>query len=132
GLAAVGQRVLARRKKRRQQAAEGSDDCPAKGRCRGGRRALSVGVSAASVGLLAAAASELTEAGTTLDARDPAQASALVTSGVFARTRNPLYLGLTGLLVAHALWLGARRALVPAGAFVLVMDRLQIRAEEAA
>lgn len=142
GLAALGQRLLARRKKQaaeaeRSAAAEQGKSAKPKGRCGGrgcrcGCRVLSVGVSAVSLGLLVAGASELGEAETTLDARDPARATALVTTGVFSYTRNPLYLGLTGLLVAHALWLGSRRALVPAGAFVLAIDQLQIPAEEAA
>src|SRR5699024_3361780 len=104
---------------------QGRRRCAPGGRRRGGggRRLLSLGVSAASAGLLVAAASELAEADTTLDARHPAQASALVTSGVFGYTRNPLYLGLAGLLTEHALWLGSRRALVPAGAFVLAIDQ---------
>ncbi len=144
-LAAAGQRLLARGKKRRKQreGAEHGDSAasgtagrrPGRsrcGRCHRGRRVLSVGVAGASVALLVAGASEMTEAGTTLDARTPGEASALVTSGVFARTRNPLYLGLAGLLVAHALWLGSRRALLPAGAFVLIIDRCQVPAEEAA
>lgn len=133
-LAAVGQRLLARRKKpaRQRSGAENPQPAEPKRRCNGGRRVLSVGVSAASIGLIVAGASELGEAKTTLDARHPSQASALVTTGVYASTRNPLYLGLTGLLVAHALWLGSRRALVPAGAFALAIDQLQIPAEEAA
>lgn len=133
-LAAVGQRLLARRKKQARERSSTEKPQPAEPRRRGsgGRRVLSIGVSAASIGLLVAGASQLGEAETTLDARHPSRASALVTTGVFACTRNPLYLGLTGLLVAHALWLGSRRGLVPAGAFVLAIDQLQIPAEEAA
>ncbi|WP_051154803.1 methyltransferase family protein [Ruania albidiflava] len=144
GLAATGQRMLSRRRKRSRDEESGRRHPGAAGprrpdrsrrrgcRCSGGRKVLSVGVAGASVALLAAGASELTEAGTSLDARTPGHASALVTSGVFARTRNPLYLGLTGLLVAHALWLGSKRALLPAGVFLVVIDRYQVPAEEAA
>ncbi|HIZ38182.1 MAG TPA: isoprenylcysteine carboxylmethyltransferase family protein [Candidatus Ruania gallistercoris] len=151
-LAAVGQRLLARRKRKRcaehrsgeqrrsgTRAENGPRENTKRCRCAQGgrrgsccRRVLSLGVGAASAGLLVAAASELADADTTLDARHPAQASTLVTSGVFGSTRNPLYLGLAGLLTAHALWLGSRRALIPAGAFVLAIDQWQIPAEEAA
>jgi protein-S-isoprenylcysteine O-methyltransferase Ste14 len=56
----------------------------------------------------------------------------LVTSGVNGRTRNPMYLGLTGLLVAHAIRRGSVWGLVPVGAFIAVLDRVQIPMEEAA
>ena len=140
-LAATGQRLLSRGKRAKKRAKDeesgrrgsGADHGrPRRRRCSGGRRVLSAGVAGASVALLVAGASEMAEAGTSLDARTPGHASALVTSGVFARTRNPLYLGLTGLLVAHALWLGSKRALLPAGVFLVVIDRYQVPAEEAA
>jgi protein-S-isoprenylcysteine O-methyltransferase Ste14 len=47
-------------------------------------------------------------------------------------SRNPMYVGLAGLLVANAVRLGAWKALVPVAAFALVIDRLQIPAEESA
>jgi len=140
-LAATGQRLLSREKRAKKRAKDeesgrrgsgAEHGRPHRRRCSGGRRVLSAGVAGASVALLLAGASEMAEAGTSLDARTPGHASALVTSGVFARTRNPLYLGLTGLLVAHALWLGSKRALLPAGAFLVVIDRYQVPAEEAA
>ena len=43
-----------------------------------------------------------------------------------------MYVGLTGLLVANAVRRGSWRALVPVAAFTLVIDRMQIAAEEAA
>lgn len=142
---AVLQRLLARRKDRHHRKNGRGDRAAGAGRpaggepeprsrCRrcGGRRVLATGVGLASAGLLVAGASELAGAETSIDARTPSAATTLVTSGVFARTRNPLYLGLTGLLVAHALWLGSRRALLAAGGFVLVIDRCQVPAEEAA
>ena len=70
--------------------------------------------------------------GTTLDPSHPEQASELVTSGPNSRTRNPMYLGLTGLLAANALRRGSLRALLPLSAFVVYLDRVQIPAEEAA
>ena len=62
----------------------------------------------------------------------PEQASVLVTTGANALSRNPMYVGLTGLLVANAVRLGAKRALIPVAAFTVVIDRLQIAAEESA
>jgi protein-S-isoprenylcysteine O-methyltransferase Ste14 len=43
-----------------------------------------------------------------------------------------MYVGLAGVLVANALRLGAWQALLPVAAFVAVIDRLQIPAEESA
>jgi protein-S-isoprenylcysteine O-methyltransferase Ste14 len=62
----------------------------------------------------------------------PEQASVLVTTGANALSRNPMYVGLTGLLVANAVRLGAKTALLPVAAFTVVIDRLQIAAEESA
>jgi protein-S-isoprenylcysteine O-methyltransferase Ste14 len=42
-----------------------------------------------------------------------------------------MYVGLAGLLVANAVRRGSWRALVPVAAFMLVIDRMQIAAEEA-
>jgi protein-S-isoprenylcysteine O-methyltransferase Ste14 len=41
-----------------------------------------------------------------------------------------MYVGLTGLLVANAIWRGSWVALAPAAGFVLLIDRVQIKAEE--
>ena len=43
-----------------------------------------------------------------------------------------MYVGLAGLLVAHAAWRGSWAALEPVAGFVLLVDRLQIKAEESA
>jgi protein-S-isoprenylcysteine O-methyltransferase Ste14 len=43
-----------------------------------------------------------------------------------------MYVGMAGLLVAHALWRGAWVAWVPIVGFVTLIDRLQIAAEESA
>jgi protein-S-isoprenylcysteine O-methyltransferase Ste14 len=56
----------------------------------------------------------------------------LVTTGANSVSRNPMYVGLAGLLVANALRLGAWQALLPVAAFTLVIDRFQIPAEESA
>jgi protein-S-isoprenylcysteine O-methyltransferase Ste14 len=82
--------------------------------------------------LAAGAASRFRRSGTTLDPVRPEEASALVTTGPNAITRNPMYVGLSGLLVAHAVWRGTWVALLPVAAFVAFIDRLQVRAEELA
>jgi len=68
--------------------------------------------------------------GTTLNPVRIDEASALVTSGVFARTRNPMYLSLALALLAWAAWLGQWPLLLGPIAFVLFITRFQILPEE--
>jgi protein-S-isoprenylcysteine O-methyltransferase Ste14 len=93
---------------------------------------VATAVAGTSVGLAAASARQFRSQGTTLEPFDPSRAAVLVTGGVNAVTRNPMYVGLTGLLVAHAVRRGSWAALLPVVAFTLVMDRWQIAAEEPA
>lgn len=55
----------------------------------------------------------------------------LVVTGPNRLTRNPMYLGLTGVLTAHAVWRRSWSALIPVALFAVVIDRTQIPAEEA-
>jgi protein-S-isoprenylcysteine O-methyltransferase Ste14 len=43
-----------------------------------------------------------------------------------------MYVGMAGLLAAHALWRRSWAALGPVAVFVALIDRLQIQAEESA
>lgn len=52
--------------------------------------------------------------------------------GPNAVSRNPMYVGLAGLLVAYAIDRRSLAALGPVAMFVLAIDRLQIPTEEAA
>ncbi|MDO5663210.1 MAG: isoprenylcysteine carboxylmethyltransferase family protein [Brachybacterium sp.] len=58
-------------------------------------------------------------------------ATSLVTAGPNSLTRNPMYVGMAGLLLAHAIARRSWHALIPATAFVLAIDRGQVPAEEA-
>jgi protein-S-isoprenylcysteine O-methyltransferase Ste14 len=87
---------------------------------------------AASAGLAASAASQFRQRGTTLHPHEPEKASVLVTDGPNRLTRNPMYVGVTGVLLAHAALRRSWAALVPVMVFIAVIDRVQIRAEEAA
>jgi protein-S-isoprenylcysteine O-methyltransferase Ste14 len=60
------------------------------------------------------------------------RASTLVTSGIYGFTRNPMYLGLTTLLLAWAVFLSALWSLLGPVIFVLFIDRFQIAPEERA
>jgi protein-S-isoprenylcysteine O-methyltransferase Ste14 len=67
---------------------------------------------------------------TTVNPLRPENTAALVTSGVYRITRNPMYLGLALLLLAWAVWLDAWLALLGPAVFVAYITRFQIRPEE--
>lgn len=95
-------------------------------------RGIAAGVAAASVTLAGASASAFRRRSTTVHPLHPEHASALVTDGVNSVTRNPMYLGMAGLLAAHALARGGLRTWLPLVGFVAVVDRCQIAPEERA
>jgi protein-S-isoprenylcysteine O-methyltransferase Ste14 len=95
--------------------------------------AVTAGLMAAASGALAvSAASGFRRRGTTLHPQEPDKASVLVTDGPNRFTRNPMYTGLTGVLLAHAVLRRSWPAALAVVPFVAVVDRVQIRAEEAA
>jgi protein-S-isoprenylcysteine O-methyltransferase Ste14 len=69
---------------------------------------------------------------TTTNPLRPDAASALVVTGIYTRTRNPMYLGFVVMLLAWCAWLAHPVALLGIPGFVLWMNRLQIPAEERA
>ena len=71
-------------------------------------------------------------ANTTLNPLKPETASALVTSGIYRYTRNPMYLGMATWLLAWSAWLGTPIGLLAAPLFMLYMNRFQIGPEERA
>ena len=71
-------------------------------------------------------------AGTTVSPLRSSAASSLVVSGVYSRTRNPMYLGFLLIMLAWALFLSNAIAFLLLPAFVLFMNRFQIEPEERA
>lgn len=69
---------------------------------------------------------------TTVNPMDPSAAAALVVSGVYRFTRNPMYLGFLCLLLGEIAWLGSPVALLAAPALVIYLNRFQIAPEESA
>jgi protein-S-isoprenylcysteine O-methyltransferase Ste14 len=81
----------------------------------------------ASAGLL-----EFYWAKTTVNPVTPEATAAVVTSGVYRFSRNPMYLGLLLALIGWAVWLSHLLAFVVLPLFVLYMNRFQIEPEERA
>ena len=67
---------------------------------------------------------------TTVNPIKPTNASALVTTGVYRYTRNPMYVGNFIFLVAWIVWLGAPLNAMFLVLYVLYMNRFQIAPEE--
>ncbi len=95
-------------------------------------RGLAGLVATASLGLLAWAVASFRRHETTVDPLSPERASQLVNDGPFRVTRNPMYVGMGGLLLANAISRHSVLGLLPAAGFVLVIDKAQIEAEERA
>ncbi|MDX1625111.1 MAG: isoprenylcysteine carboxylmethyltransferase family protein [Wenzhouxiangellaceae bacterium] len=88
------------------------------------------GLVAAGLIMAIAGVVEFRRCSTTVDPRFPQQSSALVTSGVYRFSRNPMYLGFASWLAGLGVMLENWASLLPALAFVACMNRLQIQPEE--
>jgi protein-S-isoprenylcysteine O-methyltransferase Ste14 len=69
---------------------------------------------------------------TTVDPRKPEATSAMVTSGVYRYSRNPMYVGFGLWLLAWGVFLASAWALIGVIVFVVYMNRFQIAPEERA
>jgi len=83
------------------------------------------GVCIAAMGMIA-----FRRARTTINPVKIQEASSMVTGGIYGRTRNPMYVGLTCLLLAWTVFLASPAALVGPIIFVLFTTRFQIIPEE--
>ena len=86
-----------------------------------------LGITISLAGLL-----EFWRAKTTINPLNPEAASAMVTSGIYHYTRNPMYVGLLFALVGWAVWLSHLIAFALLPLFVLYINRFQIGPEERA
>jgi protein-S-isoprenylcysteine O-methyltransferase Ste14 len=73
---------------------------------------------------------QFARAHTTPNPHTPEAASALVTTGIYAWTRNPMYLGLSMLLAGWAVRLGTLSPLLGPVLFIVIIRRFQIFPEE--
>ena len=96
------------------------------------RRGAAITVALASAALAGASANQFRRSGTTVEPFHPDRASVLVTTGANSISRNPMYVGMAGLLAANAIRRRSWAALLPLAGFVAAIDRLQITTEESA
>ena len=67
---------------------------------------------------------------TTVNPVDLEAASSLVTAGIYQYSRNPMYVGLTALLIGWGIWLASPWALAWPCGFAVFITRFQIVPEE--
>lgn len=84
-----------------------------------------LGVSIALVGII-----QFKQHKTTVNPIKLNKVSSLVTSGIYAYTRNPMYVGLAVLLIGWGVWLGSTWSLIVVPVFIFTMTTLQIKKEE--
>ena len=69
---------------------------------------------------------------TTVNPLKPEAATALVRTGIFKRSRNPMYVGLLLILTGWMVWLGSLSNVLVLLVFFLLITELQIKPEEVA
>ena len=94
------------------------------------RYGLAAGVFAFSLFVGVSGIRAFLRARTTINPVDIEAASRLVTGGIFQYTRNPMYVGFTGLLTALAILLGTPWAMLGPLLFFVFTWRFQIAPEE--
>lgn len=95
-------------------------------------RSLYLAVACVMVGVCVAFAGVVAfrRARTTLNPHRVENSTALVASGIYAFTRNPMYLGLAIMLVGWAFWQGELLTLLGVVGFMVYITYFQIRPEE--
>jgi protein-S-isoprenylcysteine O-methyltransferase Ste14 len=96
------------------------------------RRVLALGLVVAGVVISALGVVSFRRAGTTVNPIKPETAGSLVVSGIYRRTRNPMYLGFLLGLAGWAVFLSNALAFIFLPVFVLYLNRFQIHPEERA
>ncbi len=92
--------------------------------------AVGLAIAFAGGGVALAGALQFNRARTTVNPLSPHKASALVTTGIFRHTRNPMYLGMLLVLVGWGIYLGNAAAWAALPLFVGLLNQLQIKGEE--
>jgi len=96
------------------------------------RLGLAAAMAAAGAAIALAGIRAFRRARTTIDPHRPQRASTLVTGGIYRLTRNPMYVGVSLVLVGLCAWLWWGPALAGPLLFVAYITRFQIMPEERA
>jgi protein-S-isoprenylcysteine O-methyltransferase Ste14 len=96
------------------------------------RVGIAVALTIVGVWLVVSARMSLSKANTTWRPMTPGQATALVDTGVYRVSRNPVYLGMLFVMLGLAVALSSPAALALSAVFVLYIDRFQVEPEERA
>ena len=96
------------------------------------KSALAIALAAIGLGVGLVALFQFKRARTTVHPMRPQESSALVTAGIFRRSRNPMYLGVLLILAGWAVWLANVAAFLLLPVFVAYLNRFQIAPEERA
>jgi protein-S-isoprenylcysteine O-methyltransferase Ste14 len=94
------------------------------------RRLLAACISIAGAIISALGVYSFRRSKTTVNPMKPASTTSLVVSGIYAISRNPMYLGFLLLLTAWAIFLSNVIAVAVLPLFILYMNRFQIEPEE--
>jgi protein-S-isoprenylcysteine O-methyltransferase Ste14 len=97
-----------------------------------GRRILAICLAVAGTLISGSGVLLFQQAHTTVNPMKPDSSSSLVQSGIYALTRNPMYLGFFLVLVAWAVYLSNALAFLILPVFIAYMNRFQIEPEERA
>jgi protein-S-isoprenylcysteine O-methyltransferase Ste14 len=93
---------------------------------------IAIAVAAIGMSISVSALRQFSAVETTIDPLDPEAATTLVQSGIFSKTRNPMYVGLSLVLTAWVIWLESFGNVAILLLFIVVLTELQIKPEEAA
>ena len=96
------------------------------------RLALGLLLVIAGLGIVQIAGISFRQARTTVDPTRPGSSSALIVSGIYRYSRNPIYLGMTVVLLGWGAFLQNILSLALVTLFVLYINRFQILPEERA
>jgi protein-S-isoprenylcysteine O-methyltransferase Ste14 len=91
---------------------------------------LGVGFAIAGAAISAFGVVSFWRANTTVNPMNPSASSSLVTRGIYALTRNPMYLGFLLVLVGWAVYLSHTLAFLLLPVFIFYMNTFQIEPEE--
>lgn len=97
-----------------------------------GQIILAIGIAVLGLALMVVAAWQFHRSRTTINPARPEKSERLVADGLYAYSRNPMYMGDLILLLAWAVYLGDPINLIWPAIFVWIMNRVQIRSEERA